>query len=54
MNSPCQNIWTRLSAFETRYNATASPFDWKFTADDLNDLLARIDEHERSDTARAA
>ncbi len=34
--------------------ATASPFDWKFTADDLNDLLARIDRHERADAARAA
>jgi hypothetical protein len=47
-------IEARLSAFEIRYNATASPFDWKFTADDLNDLLARIGAHERSDDARAA
>ena len=47
-------IEDRLSAFEIRYNATASPFDWKFTADDLNDLLARIDAHERSDAAREA
>jgi len=47
-------IETRLSAFETRYNATAGPFDWKFTAADLNDLLARLDAHERSATARAA
>ena len=47
-------IEARLSAFETRYNATASPFDWKFTATDLNDLLARIDDHERSAIARAA
>lgn len=35
----------RLSAFEQRYNATATPFDWKFTADDLDDLLARLDQH---------
>ena len=47
-------IETRLNAFEIRYNSSASPFDWKFTANDLNDLLARIDEHERSDAARAA
>ena len=47
-------IQTRLNAFEIRYNSSASPFDWKFTANDLNDLLARIDEHERSDAARAA
>ena len=47
-------IEARLSAFETRFNATASPFDWKFTADDLTDLLARLDAHERPATARAA
>ncbi len=47
-------IEARLSAFETRYNATASPFDWKFTATDLSDLLARLDAHEHSATAAAA
>lgn len=47
-------IETRLSAFETRFNATANPFDWKFTATDLTDLLARLDAHERPATARAA
>ena len=35
----------RLAAFETRYNATARPFNWKFTRTDLNDLLHRIDAH---------
>jgi transposase len=35
----------RLIAFEPRYNATATPFDWKFTRADLADLLARIDAH---------
>jgi hypothetical protein len=29
-------------AFLARYNQTARPFNWKFTADDLLDLLARI------------
>ena len=33
----------RLVAFEPRYNATATPFDWKFTRADLHDLLRRID-----------
>ncbi len=47
-------IENRLGAFETRYNDTASPFDWKFTATDLNDLLVRLDAHERSATASAA
>jgi transposase len=37
----------RLADFEARYNATARPFDWKFTRDDLRDLLARIDRHEQ-------
>ena len=36
----------RLAAFERRFNATATPFNWTFTADDLDDLLARIDAHE--------
>jgi hypothetical protein len=30
-------------AFEPRYNATATPFDWKFTRADLHDLMRRID-----------
>ena len=36
----------RLGAFEERYNAVAEPFDWKFTREDLDDLLARIAAHE--------
>jgi hypothetical protein len=39
----------RLAAFEKRYNATAGPFLWKFTRQDLHDLLARIREHEHQD-----
>ncbi|WP_234426879.1 hypothetical protein [Streptomyces niger] len=35
----------RLQAFEDRYNATAQPFQWKFTTSDLDDLLARLDRH---------
>ncbi|MQS17489.1 IS630 family transposase [Streptomyces kaniharaensis] len=35
----------RLRAFENRYNATAQPFQWKFTTSDLDDLLARLDRH---------
>jgi transposase len=33
----------RLTRFEARYNATARPFDWKFTRAGLNDLCLRID-----------
>jgi hypothetical protein len=40
-------IRDRLAAFETRYNAIARPFTWKFTRTDLNDLLRRIDTHDK-------
>jgi DDE superfamily endonuclease len=40
------DIEDRLAAFEQHYNAVAQPFDWRFTRDDLNELLARIAAHE--------
>jgi transposase-like protein len=40
----------RLAAFETRYNAIARPFDWRFTSTDLSDLLRRIDTHDKAET----
>ena len=43
-------IRDRLAAFETRYNAIARPFDWKFTRADLSDLLRRIDAHDKTKT----
>lgn len=36
----------QLTAFEPRYNATARPFDWRFTRTDLNDLIRRLDSHQ--------
>jgi hypothetical protein len=33
----------RLYAFETRYNQTACPFEWKFTTTDLSELMTRLD-----------
>ncbi|MGI5516556.1 IS630 family transposase [Streptomyces sp. CA-106131] len=49
----------RLRSFEDRYNATAQPFQWKFTTSDLDNLLARLDRHtadhqEESSVAKAA
>jgi hypothetical protein len=41
-------IRDRLAAFETRYNAVAKPFNWKFSRADLNDLLRRIDARDRA------
>jgi len=40
----------RLAAFEAHYNAIARPFTWKFTRDDLRDLLRRIDAHDKTKT----
>jgi len=39
-------IRDRLAAFETRYNAVATPFNWRFTHSDLDDLLHRTTAHE--------
>ncbi|MEU4235496.1 hypothetical protein AB0F17_65475 [Nonomuraea sp. NPDC026600] len=39
----------RLITFERRYNETARPFRWKFTPADLEDLLARIEQHEQKE-----
>jgi hypothetical protein len=36
----------RVLAFQDRYNATATPFDWRFTRTDLDRLLAHITAHE--------
>jgi transposase len=41
----------RLTAFEPRYNATATPFDWRFTRTDLDRVLARIDTHGSTNTS---
>lgn len=38
----------RLRAFEDRYNATAQPFQWRFTTSDLDDLLTRLDRDTHS------
>ena len=39
-------IRTRLTMFESRYNAIATPVNWKFTRRDLDDLLKRIDARD--------
>jgi hypothetical protein len=41
----------RLTAFEPRYNATATPFDWRFTRAELTALLARIEARHLADPA---
>jgi transposase len=44
-------VQDRLAAFERRYNQTARPFRWKFTTTDLQDLLARIEQHEQTESS---
>ena len=41
-----------LLAFTSRYNQAAKPFNWKFTAADLTDLLRRVSEHEQTSAIR--
>ena len=36
----------RLIDFEPRYNATATPFDWRFGRRDLDELLRRLDTYQ--------
>ena len=37
-------VEARLVAFERRYEATAQPFEWKFTRKDLRELMKRLEE----------
>jgi transposase len=39
-----------LLSFVNRHNQTAKPFNWKYTAADLKDLLRRISKHAEQDT----
>jgi transposase len=42
-----EELSATLLAFTGRYNQTARPFSWKFTAADLHDLMDRISRHEQ-------
>lgn len=44
----------RLRRFENRYNENATPFDWRFTTDDLTAMLERVDGPNRHTAALAA
>jgi len=39
----------RLARFAEHYNASARPFDWRFTSTDLDAMLARLDAHRVDD-----
>ena len=44
----------RLERFERHYEAIAKPFEWKFTRDDLTELIKRLDRHSQPASALAA
>ena len=44
----------RLHEFEHLYNQIAEPFGWKFTRNDLNDLLTRLADRQAARVALAA
>jgi len=44
-----EQLSATLLGFVDRYNRTARPFSWKFTASDLHDLMDRISRHEQQD-----
>jgi transposase len=48
------DVENKLMAFQNLYNAAARPFNWKYTANDLNDLLDRIAAHEQHTLLAAA
>ena len=46
-------VENRLANFEDRYNQVARPFKWKFTTNDLNDLLTRLEHHDQAEPRAA-
>ena len=47
-----EQLSATLLGFVDRYNQTARPFSWKFTASDRHDLMNRISRHEQQDNPR--
>ena len=46
-----EEVKTRLLEFQDYYQQIATPFEWKFTKADLNDLLDRIIAHQLAPAA---
>ena len=42
------DVQNRLMAFQDLYNHAARPFNWRYTTNDLHDLLKRLAAHERT------
>jgi hypothetical protein len=47
-------VESRLLDFQQHYEQIATPFEWKFTKNDLNALLERIAAHDHADRTLAA
>jgi hypothetical protein len=47
-------VKTRLLAFQQHYEQLTTPFEWKFTKNDLNTLLKRITVHHDANLALTA
>jgi hypothetical protein len=47
-------VESRLLDFQQYYEQIATPFEWKFTKDDLNALLERIAAHQDAALTPAA
>ena len=47
-------VKSRLLDFQQYYEQIATPFEWKFTKNDLNALLKRIASHDDADRTLAA
>ena len=47
-----EHLSRTMLGFVDRYNQTARPFSWKFTASDLHDLMDRISRHEKQQDTR--
>ena len=47
-------VKSRLLDFQQYYEQIATPFEWKFTKNDLNALLERIASHDDADRTLAA
>jgi hypothetical protein len=48
------DVESRLLDFQQHYEQIATPFEWKFTKNDLNALLERTAAHDNADSALAA
>jgi len=42
-----KNLETTILSFQREYEKVSRPFEWKFTRDDLKELLSRFEEEQK-------